>query len=269
MHQALREEQLQLYYQIQVNNNNQTIGAEALIRWNHPQRGLISPLQFIPIAEKSSLILEIGQWIIDTACRQLSAWSERADTNRLSVAINISNRQFYEESFVARIATAIRSHCIDPALLKLELTESIVMYDAIATEKIGLLRELGTQLSLDDFGTGYSSLSYLRQLDVDQLKIDQSFVRSIVPNTSDGVIAKTIINLAHNFHLNIIAEGVETEYQLAFLKENGCKVFQGYLFGKPLPIEEMESLLDKYPPIVDKPIFNIPNYTSIKYTCRT
>lgn len=142
------------------------------------------------------------------------------------------------------------------------------MYDAIATEKIGLLRELGTQLSLDDFGTGYSSLSYLRQLDVDQLKIDQSFVRySTCSEYLGRSDSEDHYQLAHNFHLNIIAEGVETEYQLAFLKENGCKVFQGYLFGKPLPIEEMESLLDKYPCIVDKPIFNIPNYTSIKYTC--
>lgn len=248
---ALFDKQLQLYYQIQVNCGNRAIGVEALIRWHHPGYGIISPAKFIPIAEESSLILDIGQWIIDTACGQLAVWSRHAQTRTLSIAINISSRQFHEKEFVEKITAAIRAHGIDPSLLKLELTESIIMDDVHAMKQIAALRRLGVHLSLDDFGTGYSSLSYLKKLQVDQLKIDQSFVRDISIGTDGEIMTKTIIGLARNFRLDIIAEGVETEQQLAFLKENGCNKFQGYLFGRPLPVHDVEILLEKYPAAID------------------
>lgn len=250
-------QQFQLHYQIQVNDNNKTVGVEALIRWNHPEHGLIYPNRFIFLAEEGSLIIQLGQWVIDAACKQLSAWSVSATTNQLSIAINISGQQFHNAEFIDSIKTAIRKHDIKPSLLKLELTESIVLDESHAVEQIAALRKLGVLLSLDDFGTGYSSLSYLRKLKVDQLKIDQSFVRDISIDCDNGVMAKTVIGLARNFHLDVVSEGVETEYQLAFLKSNGCTLFQGYLFAKPSPIEDLDALLDKYPAIEAKPAASI------------
>ncbi len=248
---ALQDKQLQLYYQIQINSENLAIGVEALIRWHHPNHGFISPQKFISLAEESCLSLDIGQWIIDKACKQLSLWKRNPRTHQLSIAINISNRQFHEKNFVERISTAINTHDINPSLLKLELTEGIVMDHVHAIEKIKELRKLGVKLSLDDFGTGYSSLSYLKKLEVDQLKIDQSFVRDISIGSDNEIMVRTIISLANNFKLDVLAEGVETEYQLAFLKANNCTKFQGYLFGKPLPIADIDGLLNKYPSIAD------------------
>ncbi|MDH4261678.1 MAG: EAL domain-containing protein [Spirochaetia bacterium] len=241
---ALPENQLFLYYQLQVDQKNQPIGAEALLRWIHPQRGSVSPAQFIPVAEESSLILEIGYWVIDEACRQLSKWSLSDKTKHLTMAVNVSAKQFRLTKFVDYITNLIHTYEINPNMLKLELTESIIMSDIKEVViKMNELRKIGVKLSLDDFGTGYSSLSYLKQLPLDQLKIDQSFVRDIATDPNDAVMVKTIINLAQNFKLDIIAEGVETNEQLNFLKQHGCNAYQGYFFAKPIPIEEFEKLL--------------------------
>jgi diguanylate cyclase (GGDEF)-like protein/PAS domain S-box-containing protein len=243
---ALSEGQLRLHYQIQLDQNNNPIGAEALVRWKHPQRGLVSPAEFIPIAEESSLILEVGHWVLDTACKQIAEWSKVKQTSALVLAVNISAKQFMQSDFVQQIASMIQIHKISPSRLKLELTESVVLDDLkTVIAKMNALREIGVTLSLDDFGTGYSSLSYLKQLPLDQIKIDQSFVRDMTTDASDAMMVKNIIDMAHNFGLNVIAEGVETESQLSKLKEDGCKSYQGYLFSKPVPIEEFELLISE------------------------
>ncbi|MDD2865495.1 MAG: EAL domain-containing protein [Methylococcales bacterium] len=241
---AVLNEQLQLYYQIQLDHDYVPLGAEALIRWIHPQRGIISPAQFIPLAEESGLILEIGHWVIEQACSQLAKWKDNELMNHLQLAINVSPHQFKLTNFVEIIDSAIQRHQISPSLLKLELTENIVLGDvADVIAKMHALKALGVSLSLDDFGTGYSSLTYLKLLPIDQIKIDQSFVRDIVSNSSDVVMVNTIIELAKNFELNVIAEGVETEAQLHFLKGHNSVSFQGFFFSKPIPIEQFESLL--------------------------
>jgi diguanylate cyclase (GGDEF)-like protein len=244
LHHAVSDGQLRLFYQIQVDNDQQPLGAEALVRWIHPKRGMVSPAQFIPVAEESSLILDIGHWVMEAACRQLALWSQHEQTRDLELAVNVSARQFKEHGFVENIAAVIRSHQVNPARLKLELTENMILTDiADVVVKMNALKALGIKLSMDDFGTGYSSLSYLKRLPLDQLKVDQSFVRDIATDPNDAIIVQTIINMARNFHLNVIAEGVETEAQLAFLKHHGCMAHQGYLFGKPVPVEEFEALL--------------------------
>ena len=236
--------QLLLHYQIQVDNDNRPIGAEALVRWIHPTRGIVMPAEFITVAEESSLILEIGDWVLGTACKQLAAWSRNELTRDLVLAVNVSGQQFRVHDFVDRVAKAVRAHRIDPMRLKLELTESVVLSDvADVVTKMHALKGTGVQLSMDDFGTGYSSLSYLKRLPLDQLKIDQSFVRDITSDLNDAVMVQTIIDLGTNFRLNVIAEGVETEAQLAFLKQHGCMAYQGFLFGKPVSIEQFEALL--------------------------
>ncbi|MDD2913745.1 MAG: EAL domain-containing protein [Gallionella sp.] len=241
---AVPDYQLRLYYQIQVDNEHRPLGAEALVRWAHPKRGMVSPAQFIPVAEESSLILEVGHWVLETACHQLAQWSKREQTRDLVLAVNVSAQQFSKHDFVENVAAVIRVHQVDATRLKLELTESVVLTDvADIVAKMHALKALGIKLSLDDFGTGYSSLSYLKQLPLDQLKVDQSFVRDIATDPNDAVMVQTIIGMAKNFHLNVIAEGVETTAQLDFLKQNGCMAYQGYLFGRPVPIEEFEALL--------------------------
>ena len=241
---AIPDNQLHLYYQIQVDNENHPIGAEALIRWSHPQRGMVSPMQFIPIAEESSLILDVGHWVLQAACKQLALWSKLEHTEQLILAVNVSAAQFNKGDFVSRISELVNAHHVDPSLLKLELTEAVVLEDVTdVIAKMHALKALGVRLSLDDFGTGYSSLSYLKQLPLDQIKIDQGFVRDIGTDPSDAVMVQTIINLAQSFRLNVIAEGVETEAQLSFLKQNGCMAYQGYLFSRPVPIEDFEALL--------------------------
>jgi len=246
LRRALPARQLQLFYQVQVDNDNRPLGAEALVRWMHPKRGMVSPAQFIPIAEESSLILDIGYWVLETACRQLEAWSRNESTRHLDVAVNVSGQQFRQRDFVEKVATALRVHEVDPSFLKLELTESVILNDvADVVAKMHALKALGVKLSMDDFGTGYSSLSYLKQLPLDQIKIDQSFVRDIATDPNDAVMVETIIDMAHNFRLNVIAEGVENKAQLDFLRRNGCMAYQGYLFGKPVPVEEFEALVGK------------------------
>ena len=240
---ALPNQQMQLYYQIQVDDGHRPIGAEALIRWMHPRRGMVSPAQFIPVAEESGLILDIGLWVIETACRQLAEWTQDEQMRHLALAINVSAQQFRLHDFVERLGEMIVRHGAKPELLKLELTESVVLEDvADVVSKMHALKALGVRLSLDDFGTGYSSLAYLKQLPLDQIKIDQSFVRDITTDPNDAVMVQTIIDMAQNFRLNVIAEGVETEAQLAFLRQNGCMAYQGYLFSKPVPVAEFEAL---------------------------
>jgi len=244
LRKALDNKQLHLYYQIQVDNSGHALGAEALIRWIHPERGLVSPAQFIPLAEETGLILPIGNWVLNTACAQIKAWHKNAHTRDLTLSINVSAKQFRQPDFVAQVRAAIERHSIDPMQLKIELTESLLLEnveDTIAS--MTALGEIGVQFSLDDFGTGYSSLQYLKRLPLFQLKIDQSFVRDIVTDSHDRSIVRTIIAMAQSLYLNVIAEGVETEQQRELLLSNGCKRYQGYMFGKPVPINEFNAAL--------------------------
>jgi len=243
---AIAQQQLQLFYQMQVDINHRPLGAEALLRWFHPERGLVLPSLFIPIAEESTLILEIGHWVLDTACRQLSIWAQSDQTRDLTLAVNVSAKQFAVPDFVDQVADVLKTHKVNPARLKLELTESVMLEDMSSTvEKMHALKALGVGLAMDDFGIGYSSLSYLKQLPLDQLKIDQGFVQGITKDGSDAMLVQTIIDLATNFRLNVIAEGVETQAQLTFLKHHECMAFQGFLFGKALPVNEFERLLHR------------------------
>ncbi|MEN9867122.1 MAG: hypothetical protein RL748_2712, partial [Pseudomonadota bacterium] len=244
LHKVLGQHQLCLYYQVQVDHFGNPVGAEALLRWNHPLRGLVAPGHFIPVAEESGLILPIGQWVLETGCQQLGLWQQSGRTAGLELALNVSARQFHQASFVAQVKDTLQRHAINPRRLKLELTESMLLDKTDSTiQTIQTLKDIGIQFSLDDFGTGYSSLQYLKRLPLDQLKIDQSFVRDLAENHSDQAIVQTIIAMAHSLNLDVIAEGVETEVQHDILISKGCMRFQGYLFGKPVPISEFEHLL--------------------------
>lgn len=241
---ALEDNQFVLYYQLQLNDRGQHMGAEVLLRWNHPQKGLISPMDFIPIAEETELIVPIGLWVIETACEQLNVWAESEQTCDLIIAVNVSAQQFNKPEFVDDVLNALRKNKVQPGRLKLELTESMLVNDL--DEIIGTmnkLKSIGVQFSLDDFGTGYSSLQYLKQLPLDQLKIDQSFVRDLEESAQDRAIVRTIIAMAKGLDLDVIAEGVETVEQQAMLVDFDCHHFQGYLFAKPMRISEFEELL--------------------------
>jgi diguanylate cyclase (GGDEF)-like protein/PAS domain S-box-containing protein len=244
LRKALENHQFRLYYQIQVDDSHHPLGAEALIRWLHPVRGLISPAEFIPLAEETGLILPIGQWVLETACAQIKTWEKAALTRDLVLAVNISAKQFRQAGFVAQVLAVVQRHAINPMRLKLELTESMLLEnieDIVIT--MNTLKEIGIQFSLDDFGTGYSSLQYIKQLPIDQIKIDQSFVRDIGTDSNDDAIVSTIIAMTQSLKLNVIAEGVETKEQRQFLLNEGCTHYQGYLFGKPVPVEQFEALL--------------------------
>ncbi|HQR59974.1 MAG TPA: EAL domain-containing protein [Methylophilaceae bacterium] len=244
LRQALPQQQLILYYQTQVDDARRVIGAELLIRWNHPVHGMISPLEFIPVAEESRLIISIGTWVLQTACAQLKQWEQHPQASQLQLAVNVSARQFRQADFVAQVSAALQQHSANPALLKLELTESLVLDNVSDTvEKMQALKALGVGFAMDDFGTGHSSLAQLKRLPLDQVKIDQSFVRDIATDPNDATIVQTIIAMTGALGLDVIAEGVETEAQLQFLRENGCRKFQGYLFGQPVPVAEFEQLL--------------------------
>jgi len=237
---ALEENQFELFYQLQFYNDTPN-GAEALIRWNHPIKGTISPLDFIPIAEKSGLILPIGRWVIEEACRELAKWSQNPKTSSWSIAVNISAKQFKEDNFVEQIVNAVKENNIEYSSLKVELTESIIADDLNQViEKMKTLQELGIKTSLDDFGTGYSSLEYLKKLPLNQIKIDQSFVRNMLDDKNDIAIIKSILLIGEARGLEVIAEGVETKEHYEFLQGLGCNYFQGYYFAKPQKISNLE-----------------------------
>ena len=243
---ALENRQFQLYYQVQVDSSHRPMGAEALIRWIHPERGLIPPAQFIPLAEETGLILPIGQWVLETACAQIKAWQQDEITRSLVLAVNVSAKQFRQIDFVAQVQAVVYRYAINPKLLKLELTESLLLEDIEDTIASMIeLKEIGVQFSLDDFGTGYSSLQYLKRLPLDQLKIDQSFIRDLASDSSDRAIVRTIIAMARGLNLDVIAEGVEMEDQRYSLLGKGCTHYQGYLFSKPVPIEKFDALLKR------------------------
>jgi EAL domain-containing protein (putative c-di-GMP-specific phosphodiesterase class I) len=241
---ALEKGQFRLYYQIQVDSQRRPIGAEALLRWDHPERGLVSPMQFIPLAEETGLIVPIGLWVLQTACAQLKEWQNDASTRDLVLAVNVSAKQFRQTDFVARAQHVLLESGAKPSHLKLELTESTVLENVEDTIiRMRELKMLGVSFSLDDFGTGYSSLQYLKRLPLDQIKIDQSFVRDIVSDPNDAAIVQTIIAMTEALGFNVIAEGVETEAQQAFLELRGCHTYQGYLFGRPISLDQFEALL--------------------------
>ncbi len=239
---ALENEQFELHYQPLIDNNAQLIGCEALLRWQHPQQGWVSPQTFIPVAEESGLILMIGEWVIQHAIAQLKQWQDQEWSQQTGfLAINISARQFHQADFVSRITDALQKQQINPDHIKLELTESLVIENITDTvNKMEALRKLGVRIAIDDFGTGYSSLAYLKRLPINQIKIDKSFVLDITEDRNDAAIVETIISMAHHLSLGVIAEGVETEAILNSLKNNQCHIFQGFHFSKALPSNEFE-----------------------------
>ncbi|AFL75825.1 sensor domain-containing protein [Thiocystis violascens] len=242
LRQALLQGEFQLFYQPQFDQNGRRIGAEGLLRWRQPGRGLILPMEFIPLAEETGLILPIGQWVIDTACDQLKAWEDQAHTRFLQLAVNVSARQFHQPDFAARIRASLKRSGANPERLKLELTESVVLENAeAAINQMHQIKALGVSFSLDDFGTGYSSLSYLKRLPLSQLKIDRTFLRDIGTDPNDAAIVRAILAMSRSLGLEVIAEGVETEAQRRFLHESGCHAYQGYFFGKPNPIEDWDT----------------------------
>ncbi|MDO8863107.1 EAL domain-containing protein [Haliea sp. E1-2-M8] len=239
LRQALQQDEFALYYQPQVNDSGGLVGAEALLRWISPSRGLVSPTEFIPLAENTGLIAPIGLWVMRQACAQLKAWEQVPATAALELAVNVSPKQFHTPDFVAQVLEVVEQSGINPSRLKLELTEGLIMDDIDSTIiKMNELRRGGLRFSIDDFGTGYSSLAYLTHLPLDQLKIDQSFVHNMTLKPENAVIVQTIIGMARNLHMEVIAEGVETAEQCEFLKLQGCTFFQGYHFGKPVPIAD-------------------------------
>ena len=244
LRRGLQLKQFIFHYQPQVDFDGKMTGVEMLLRWQHPERGLVSPLEFISVIEANGLIVPLGYWILETACNQLADWAKRANTAHLTLAVNVSARQFRQLDFVDRLLTLFDQTGANPQKLKLELTESLLLdnvEDTIA--KMSALKAKGVGFALDDFGTGYSSLSYLKRLPLDQLKIDKSFVRDVLTDSNDAAIACTIIALAHSLGLAVIAEGVETEDQRQFLASHACHAYQGYLFSKPLPLDQFESFL--------------------------
>jgi EAL domain-containing protein (putative c-di-GMP-specific phosphodiesterase class I) len=241
---GLENRQFLLHYQPQVVDDGRITGAEALVRWLHPERGMVSPAEFIPMAENTGLIIPLGQWVLQTACEQLARWATNDHDGRLAhltIAVNVSAQQFRQPDFVQQVSAVLKKTGANPERLKLELTESLLVdnvQDII--EKMFALKAKGIGFSLDDFGTGYSSLSYLKRLPLDQLKIDQSFVRDVLSDPNDAAIAKTVVALAQSLGLGVIAEGVETDAQRHFLSTAGCHAYQGYFFSRPLPIEGFE-----------------------------
>ena len=240
LQQAMQEEQFELYYQPQVEvTTNRVIGAEALIRWNHPEKGVIAPDAFIPLAEETGLIVEIGKWVLDSACQQLSLWNQQGFSDFI-VSVNLSALQVQQRDFVTEVSDIICAHNVQPEHVDLELTESMIMRNAEETiTALDKLHKLGIQISVDDFGTGYSSLSYLKRFPLDKLKIDRSFVQDITADLDDAMICRTIISMAHNLNLKVIAEGVETKEQLALLDSYGCELYQGYLYSRPIPAADL------------------------------
>ncbi len=248
MRKALEHKEFMLHYQLQVDRQGVPIGAEALVRWHHSSHGMISPAAFIPLAEETGMILPLGQWVMETACYQLVEWEKSPTTAQWSMSVNVSISQFSHPDFVANVTKAIQKTGANPRKLKLELTESMLAKDVEdVIIKMVEIKALGVTFSLDDFGTGYSSLSYLKRLPLDQLKIDQSFVRDLLTDSNDATIARTVVALGHSLGLTVIAEGVETAEQRDMLAEMGCDAYQGYYFARPVPVSEIESAVSKIP----------------------
>ncbi|MDP1773273.1 MAG: EAL domain-containing protein [Methylobacter sp.] len=241
---ALAKNQFELYFQRQARHDGQVIGAEALLRWEHPERGLVLPLEFISLAEEIGLIVPIGQWVLENACAQLKRWEGHAQTRNLQLAVNVSPRQFHQPDFTEQVRAMLKKAAIKGDRLKLEFTENLVFEDIDDTiAKMKILKKISVSFSMDDFGTGYSSLAYLTQLPLDQLKIDQSFIHNLGLKPTDAVIVQTIIGMAKNLGMEVIAEGVETEEQRVFLEQHSCPLYQGYLFSEPVPLAEFEHSL--------------------------
>ena len=244
LREALLKQQFLLYYQAQVDSQGHVTGAEALLRWQHPQGELVSPMEFIPLAEDTGLILLLGRWVLETACAQLALWAACPELAHLMVAVNVSPREFHHKDFVEQVKSVLVTSGARPQRLKLELTESLLLHDVEDTiVKMTALRAEGVSFSLDDFGTGYSSLSYLKRLPLDQVKIDRSFVRDVLTDAYDSAIARSVIDLGRNLGLGVIAEGVESGAQRDFVAANGCQNYQGYLFSRPLPLHEFEKFV--------------------------
>ena len=246
LREAVALGQFVLYYQPQSEGDGRPSGAEALLRWQHPRRGLMSPGEFIAVAESSGLIRVLGRWVMETACKQLAAWADRPETAHLTMAVNVSVRQFKQSNFVQEVLDILAATGAKAQQLQLELTESVLVDNAQdIVIKMNALKASGIRFSLDDFGTGYSSLFYLKRLPLDQLKIAQDFVRDILIDPDDVAIAKMVVALTESMGLEVIAEGVETEAQRAFLADLGCHNYQGYLFSQPLPAKELEAFLER------------------------
>lgn len=260
LRRALDQEEFLLYYQPQVDlTTGRSVGTEALLRWRHPELGLVSPGKFIPVLEYIGMMVRVGEWVLRTACRQGQAW-QRDGLPPLRMAVNLSARQLGKQDLIGLVAEVLRDTGLDPHCLELEITESLLMEDIASNSR--LLNELktsvgGLQVAIDDFGTGYSSLYYLKTLPIDVLKIDQSFIRDVTTDPDDATITTAIINLAHNIGLKVIAEGIETEGQLAYLREKVCDEGQGCYFSRPLPAEEFTELLEKEGSLLDALSFSV------------
>jgi diguanylate cyclase (GGDEF)-like protein/PAS domain S-box-containing protein len=240
---AIPHDQLRVHFQPQYDHEGTLLGAECLLRWKHPQLGVISPARFIPVAEDSGQIIDIGTWVLHESCKTLKRWQTKGKSD-ITLSVNVSPRQFHQPGFVKQVTGIIHETAIDPRFLELELTESILVeHIEDVTEKMQTLKELGVRFAIDDFGTGYSSLAYLKRLPLDRLKIDQSFIREVTTEPSDALIVETIIAMATHLELEVIAEGVETEAQLDFLFKRGCAMYQGYFFSRPLTREQFDVYL--------------------------
>ena len=248
LHRGLLNNEFTLHYQPQVDAGGTPTGAEALVRWRHPRRGLVPPAEFIPLAEETGLILELDRWVLQAACTQLAAWARSRATARLTLAVNMSARQFRHPDFVGYVLAVLDRTGADPHRLKLEVTEGSLIDDVEQTiATMVTLKAHGIGFSLDDFGTGYSSLAYLKRLPLDQLKIDQSFIRDVPADTNAATIAHAVVTLGQSLGLNVIAEGVETEAQRDFLALHNCDAFQGYLFSPPIPVDQFDAFIASRP----------------------
>jgi len=245
LQKALTNQELELHYQPEIDaRTGRVIAVEALLRWHHPMRGLVSPAEFIPLAEQTGLIVPMGDWVLRAACAQAAAW-RRGKLAPVRVAVNLSARQFEDADFVARVEDALEESGLEPTALELEITESMVARDATQAAKwLSDLRSLGIRVMVDDFGTGYSSLAHLKRFPIDGLKIDRSFVQNLPTDRHDASITRAVIAMAHELGLEVVAEGVEVQEQLAFLREHGCDLAQGYLFGAPMPADRLRPRLD-------------------------
>ncbi len=252
LRRAMEQDQLALYYQPQMDLlTGKIVGVEALIRWNHPEYGYIQPCEFIPLAEETGLIVPLGKWILKEACTQRKAWKDAGFTD-FPIAVNVSVRQFQDDHMIEFISDTLKQVGLDAKYLELEITESLMQNLENSTIILNQLKDIGVLLSVDDFGTGYSSLSYLKHLPIDKIKIDKSFVDDILYHSNQGMMVKTIIDMGLNLKFTVIAEGIETEEQVDFLRKNACEIGQGYYYSKPLPPAKLEEFLLEYRVSKDK-----------------